>query len=106
MHTLMSTTPDVTDMTDVTDVTDALDALDALDASDVPEAFWSVQPIRVTTASVTEKSRGAARAHTTIARVLLGGVVLQLHEVFEAREIVQPGEFDVADRAVALFADE
>ena len=81
MHTLMSTTPDVTDMTDmtdVTDVTDALDALDALDASDVPEAFWSVQPIRVTTASVTEKSRGAARAHTTIARVLLGGVVLQI----------------------------
>ena len=72
MRTLMSTTPEAPDVTDVTDVANALDA------SDVPEAFWSVQPIRVTTASVTEKSRGAARAHTTIARVLLGGVALQI----------------------------
>ena len=75
MHTLMSTIPETPD---VTDMTDALDALDALDASDVPEAFWSVQPIRVTTAPVAETTRGAARAHTTIARVLLGGVVLQI----------------------------
>jgi hypothetical protein len=32
-------------------------------------------------------------------------VVFGLLEVFESREFVQPGELDVADRAVALLAD-
>lgn len=75
MRTLMSTTPEAPDVTDVTDVTDVANALDA---SDVPEAFWSVQPIRVTATPVTEKAHRAARAHTLIARVLLGGVALQI----------------------------
>ena len=66
MRTLMSTTPETPDVTD------------ALDAVEVPEAFWSVQPVHVTTAPVTETTRGAARAHTTIVRVLLGGVALQI----------------------------
>jgi hypothetical protein len=72
MRTLMSTTPEAPDVTEATDATDAFDAVE------VPEAFWSVQPVRVTTAPAAETTRGAARAHTTIARVLLGGVALQI----------------------------
>ena len=45
---------------------------------EAPETSWSVQPVHVTTTAVREVSRGAAQAHAVIARVLLGGVALQI----------------------------
>ncbi len=64
MRTLMSTT---------------IETPEASEAHEASETSWSVQPVHVTTApAVTAISHGAARAHVVIARVLLGGVALQI----------------------------
>ena len=60
MRTLMSTT------------------IETPEAPEASETSWSVQPVHVTATAVREMSHGAARAHVVIARVLLGGVALQI----------------------------
>ena len=63
MRTLMSTT---------------VETPEASEAPEASETSWSVQPVHVTTIAVREMSRGATRAHVVIARILLGGVALQI----------------------------
>lgn len=61
MRTLMSTT------------------IETPEAPEASETSWAVQPVRITTApAVTAMPQGVARAHVVIARVLLGGVALQI----------------------------